>query len=113
MYSRQLCLSPLTKSKWNMLGILIAAALLGIIISVMEEGDFPGWGPMIICVLAAIAPAAIINLFLPPGLGLIGLFLGALSGGFAISATCGMSVKRSCIAASIFFGCQIVLSLIF
>lgn len=96
-----------------MLSILIAAAMLGIIISVMEEGDFPGWGSMIICVLAAIVPAALINLFLPTGLGLIGLLVGAISGGFAISATCGMSVKRSCIAAGIFFACQVVLSLIF
>lgn len=96
-----------------MFGIFIAAGMLGIIIAVMEEGDFPGWGAMIICVFAAIAPAAIINVFLPPGLSLLGLLVGAAFGGLAISATCGMSVKRSCIAAGIFFAVQIVLSLIF
>lgn len=96
-----------------MLGIIIAAGLLGIIIAAMEDGDFPGWGSMIICVVAAIAPAAIINIFLPPSLFFIGLLAGAVCGGLAISATCGMSVKRSCIAAGIFFGCQIVLALIF
>ena len=36
-----------------MLGILLGAAVLGVIITVMEEGDFPGWFPMIMCVLAA------------------------------------------------------------
>lgn len=96
-----------------MFGILIAAGMLGIIIAVMEEGDFPGWGPMVISVLGATAPAALLNLYLPSSLFFVGLFVGAACGGFAISATCGMSVKRACIAASIFFACQIVLSLIF
>ncbi len=35
-----------------MLGIIIGAAILGIIIAVMEQGEFPGWGAMVICVLA-------------------------------------------------------------
>ena len=36
-----------------MLGLLISAAILGVTISILEEGDFPGWVPMILCVLAA------------------------------------------------------------
>ena len=96
-----------------MLGIFIAAGMLGIIIAVMEEGDFPGWGPMIISVLGATAPGALVNVFLPPSLFFIGLLVGAFCGGIAISATCGMSVKRASIAAGIFFACQIGLALLF
>ncbi len=36
-----------------MFGLLIGAAILGLIIAAMEENGFPGWLPMIICVLAA------------------------------------------------------------
>ena len=96
-----------------MIGILIAAGMLGIIIAVMEEGDFPGWGSMIICVLAAGVPAAIINVFLPPGLSVSGYLVGSVCCGFAISATCGMTVKRACIAAGIYFACQVGLSFVF
>ncbi len=93
-----------------MVGLLIGAAILGTIISVMEEGDFPGWISMVVCVLAAILPAAVVNSLLPPGLFFIGLAAGALCAAFAISAFCGMSVKRSAIAASIYLGIQVALS---
>ena len=94
-----------------MLGIILGAAILGLIIAVMEEGEFPGWGKMIVCVLAAVVPAAIINLLLPPGLFIIGLAVGAVCAGLAISATCGMSVKRASIAAAIYLGVQTLISL--
>ena len=93
-----------------MLGIILGAAILGIIIAVMEQGEFPGWGKMIICVLAAVIPATIINLLLPPSLFIIGLAVGAACAGFAISATCGMSVKRASIAAGIYLAIQTVIS---
>ena len=44
-----------------MAGTLFGAAILGIIIAVMEQDEFPGWGKMVICVLAAGIPATIIN----------------------------------------------------
>jgi hypothetical protein len=94
-----------------MLGLILGAGILGIIIAVMEQGEFPGWGKMIICVLVAVIPAAIINALLPPGLFIIGLAVGALCAGFAISATCGMSVKRASIASGIYFAIQSTLSL--
>ncbi|MBI3410831.1 MAG: hypothetical protein HY040_21045 [Planctomycetes bacterium] len=93
-----------------MLGILLGAAILGIIVAAMEQGGFPGWGKMIICVLAAITPAAIINFLLPPSLFIIGLAVGAVCAGLAISATCGMSVKRASIAAGIYLAIQAVIS---
>ena len=69
--------------------------------------------PMIGCVLAASIPAAIINeFFLPPELFAIGLAVGAVCGGFAISALCGMSIKRSMLAVGIYFAIMIVLNII-
>jgi hypothetical protein len=89
-----------------MLGLILGAGILGLIIAVMEQGEFPGWWKMILCVLVAVIPAAIINALLPPGLFIIGLAVGALCAGFAISATCGMSLKRSSLAAGIYFAIQ-------
>jgi|SRR6516164_1448038 hypothetical protein len=96
-----------------MLGLIVGAAILGIIIAVMEEGEFPGWGKMIICVLAASVPAMIINELVPPGWFIIGLVVGAVCAGFAISAMCGMSVKRASIAGGIYLAVQTVISLVF
>ena len=94
-----------------MLGIILGAAILGIIIAVMEQGEFPGWGQMVLCVLAAGIPSAVVNSFLPDNLFFIGLIVGAICAGLAISATTGMSVKRATIAASIYLGISIALSL--
>jgi hypothetical protein len=35
-----------------MIGLIVGAALLGIIIAVMEGGEFPGWFQVIACALA-------------------------------------------------------------
>jgi len=96
-----------------MLGILVGAGILGIIIAVMEEGDFPGWFKMILCVLAAAIPAAIVNALLPPPLFIVGLAVGAACAGCAISALCGMGVKRATIAAGIYLAVQTLISLVF
>jgi hypothetical protein len=93
-----------------MLGIAIGAGILGLIIAVMEQDDFPGWFPMIVCVLAAIVPATIINAFLPPELSFVGLTVGSVFAGCAISAFCGMTVKRATIAATIWFAIQFAMS---
>ena len=94
-----------------MLGLFLGAAILGVIIAVMEQGDFPGWGVMIVCTLAALIPAAIVNALLPPELFILGLGVGAVCAGFAISATCGMTVKRASIAAGIYLALQAAISL--
>jgi hypothetical protein len=96
-----------------MLGLLIGAAILGLIIAAMEREGFPGWLPMIGCVLAATIPAAFVNAFLPPSLFIVGLAVGSLCAGLAISATCGMTVKRASIAASIYLVIQTAISLVF
>ena len=79
----------------------------------MERDEFPGWGKMFVCVLAAIIPAGIINALLPPAFFIVGLTVGAACAGFAISALTGMSVYRACIAAGIFLAIQAAISLAF
>ena len=93
-----------------MLQLLIGAGVLGVIIVVMEEGDFPGWFPLIVCVLAASLPAALINFFLPPGLFIVGLAVGAACAGLAISAFTGMSFQRASVAAGIYLAFSTLVS---
>ncbi len=93
-----------------MLGLILGAGILGIIISVMEKGEFPGWGKMVLCVLAAVIPSFIINILLPPYLFFIGLAVGAICAAFVIMATCGMSFGRAAIASGIYLGIQVVIS---
>src|SRR5262249_5292806 len=96
-----------------MIALILGAAVLGVIIAAMERDEFPGWGKMLLCVLAAVVPAGIINTFLPRAFFLVGLIVGAFCAGLAISATTGMSVKRASIAASIFLAIQAVIDLMF
>jgi hypothetical protein len=98
---------------FGILALIVSAGILGFIIAAMERDEFPGWWPMIVCVLAAIVPAGIINAFLPPAFFLVGLVVGAICAGLAISAMTGMSVKRASIAASIFLAIQAAIDLIF
>ena len=95
-----------------MLGIIIGAAILGIIIAAREGGEFPGWGKMVLCVLAAGIPQLILNVALPPDLWFVGTLVGAACAMFAIMATCGMGPKRAGIAAGIYFGISILIGLI-
>ncbi|MDA1014596.1 MAG: hypothetical protein O3A00_09115 [Planctomycetota bacterium] len=93
-----------------MLGlIIIGAGILGIIIATMETDEFPGWDVMIICVLAAVIPAATVNAFLPDEYFLVGLLVGAACAGLVISATFGMSVKRASIATGICLAIQVAI----
>ena len=92
------------------IAVLVGAAVLGIIIAVMEKGEFPGWGKMVACVLAAVIPTAIVNAILPPEYYLIGLVVGAICAAVAIMYTCGMDMKRAALAAGIYFAVQIAFS---
>ena len=96
-----------------MLGLLFGAAILGIVIAVMERDEFPGWVNLVLCVLAAGIPALIVNLLLPSFLFFIGLAVGALCGGVAISYLCAMSFKRASIAAGIYLAIQTAISVVF
>jgi hypothetical protein len=94
-----------------MLGTLLGAAVLGVIITVMEDGGFPGWFPLIMCVLAASIPAIVINAVLPPHLFFIGSLVGALCATVAISFFCQMTVWRAFLASQFYFAFQLVLGL--
>ena len=92
----------------------VGAAVLGLVIVVMEgTDDFPGWGTLILCMLVASIPMAIIAALLPPPWGLIpGAVIGALAGGIALSWRWGMSFRRASIAMGIWLASQIVLGLL-
>ena len=96
-----------------MVGLIVGAAVMGIIIVVMEKGEFPGWGQMILCVLGAAIPAFLVNLALPPNLFIVGDLVGAISGGFVISLVTGMGLQRACIASAIYFVIQVALGYLF
>lgn len=96
-----------------MLGVVVGAGILGLIIAVMEEGEFPGWGSMIVCVLVAVIPAYLINRLLEPQYFIVGLAVGAVMAGAAISLLCGMSFRRASIAAGIYLLIQVGISFLF
>jgi hypothetical protein len=96
-----------------MLAIILGAGILGIIIAVMEGGEFPGWGKMVLCVLAGAVPALIVNLFLPAYLFIVGLVVGAAGAMVAIAWLCSMTFGRAAVAAGIYLGIQTVISLAF
>lgn len=89
--------------------IAVGAAALGIIIAAMEEGEFPGWGRMCVCVLATSVASAVAGALSPVAPLVVGPAVGAVVGGVVISATCGMSVRRASIAAGIYLAIQIAL----
>lgn len=92
-----------------MLRILIGAGVLGTVIE--GDGEFSGWMPMILCVLATLLPTALVNSYTTPAFFFVGPLVGAVVGGFAISALCGMSVRRASIVAGIYLCVQIVIDI--
>ncbi|MBM3982153.1 MAG: hypothetical protein FJ304_18195 [Planctomycetes bacterium] len=100
------------EGKSPVLGIIISAAILGVIIAVMEEGEFPGWGKMVLCVLAAAVPQYLLSFVLPGSLFFVGTLVGAGCAMLAIMATCGMGPKRAGIAAGVYFAVGLVIGLI-
>jgi hypothetical protein len=99
-----------------MLGLIfvfvIDTAVLMIIISMMEEEAFENWPRILVCSLAMSMSMGIASSVLPGLWALLGHAVAAGVGGLVISALCGMSVKRAAIAAAIFWGYKIALSLI-
>jgi len=94
-----------------MLGLVIDTAVLGLIIAVIEQDDFPGWLRAGACALLMSVVMYAISLVLPGLLALAGFAVAAIVGAFAISALCGMTVKRGAIAASIFLAYKLVMAL--
>ena len=93
-------------------GLLFDAAIIGIIIAIMQKGDFPGWWPMIGCVLAIGITSTVVSTLLPGVLSLLGILAGAAVGAFVISRVCYMDMRRSAMAAGIYLGVRVALSLV-
>lgn len=94
-----------------MLVLVIDAAVLGLIIAMMEQDEFPGWVRAGVCALLMAIAMSVASHVLPGLLALAGFAVAAIVGAFAISALCGMSVKRGAIAASIFLAYKLVMAL--
>lgn len=92
-----------------MLALVLDAAVLGGIVAVMEQDEFPGWIRTALCAIAISLAMFAAASVLPGLLALLGFVVGAVVGAFAISALCGMSVKRGFIAASVFLGYKLLL----
>ncbi|MEM9413274.1 MAG: hypothetical protein AAGA30_19350 [Planctomycetota bacterium] len=90
-----------------MISILISAIVLGVLIATTNDGDFPDWTILIICLAAAIVPCAILNFALPANLFFVGPIVGAICCAATISATLGMPVVRASFSAGMFFFIQI------
>lgn len=97
------------------IGLLVDAAIIGAIVAAMESDEFPGWGSTILCALAIGVVTSVVQIGLAPLSVWLALAAsaaaGALVGGIAISAFCGMSVKRAAIAAAIFLACKVAIGL--
>ena len=93
------------------IGLLLDAAIVGIIIAVMEKGEFPGWGPMLGCVLAIGITSNVVAVLLPDALWFLATLAGAAVGAYVISWLCHMSLRRGAIASAIYLGVRIVLGL--
>lgn len=105
----------------KMFTLIFDAAIIGIIIACMEEGDFPGWlhagGSALLIIVTTVLVRAIFPEELEGFTVFFALFVssaaGAVVGGVVISALCGMSFKRASIAASIYLGYKIAAGLFF
>lgn len=96
-----------------MFSILLAAIVLGILIATTNEGDFPPWEILLMCLAAAIFPTAVLNFALPEYLFFVGPLVGAICCALAISFTLGMSLPRAIFSSSMFFAVQLGLSFLF
>ena len=94
------------------LSLLLHAAIIGIVVAVMEKDSFPGWGPMVGCVLAIGITSNVVASLLPGLLSLLGLVAGALVGALLLSWFCGMTARRGAIASGIYLGVTLVLSIV-
>jgi len=90
--------------------LLVDAALIGVIIAIMEQESFPGWGPML-------GTALLISL-VSSGAGhslegvsgqIVSFAVAGLVGAFVIAWICGMSLGRAAIATGIFLAIRLAI----
>ena len=93
-----------------MVGLVVSAAILGIIIAVLERDEFPGWGMMLFCVVVATVPQVFVNALLPPGWwSLLGVAIGAVGVGFALVLLCDLRPPRAAAAVAIYLAIEVAL----
>lgn len=93
-----------------MVGMIFGAALLMVILTVMEGGEMPDWWTMFLCVLAISLPASAVSIAVGPDLWFLGPVVGACCGALAISFLWGMAVQRAGVAAGIYLVIQLGIS---
>ncbi len=98
-----------------MCGILMGAAILGIIVAVMEQGEFPGWWNMILCVLASVGTEFFLDAALPDELVyILGTVLaGAVVAALALWGIVKMTFVRALIASGIYLAIKIAIAVVF
>ena len=94
-----------------MVPILLAGFLLGILIALVNEGDFPEISLLILCLASAIFPTAVLNFFMPANLFFVGPVAGALCCALAIKLFLSVPLGKSVFAAVMYFVIQISLSM--
>ncbi|MEZ6057899.1 MAG: hypothetical protein R3C01_14460 [Planctomycetaceae bacterium] len=106
-----------------MLGLLINAAVLGLIIAVIEQDEFPGWFNAGVCGFLASAATVGTALGLTNGvdqvdpsgaLMILGVStaVGAVVGAIAVWLVCDVQPKNAMIIASIFVAYKVALSIV-
>lgn len=95
----------------SIFGILVGAAILGVIVAV-REGEFPGWGPMCGISLAAGGTRGLVEVFVPTPLDLLGTAVGAGIAMLLISWILESPLRRSAMTTGIWFGSLVLLSLL-
>ena len=96
--------------------LLFDAALIGLIIALMEQEGFPGWAPMIgTALLVGLGGVGVDRVF--PDLtefprAILSSALGAVIGVVLIAWACEMTLRRAAIAMGIFFAVKLCLMFI-
>lgn len=92
--------------------LLIDAALIGVIIALLEQEDFPGWGPMLGTALLIGLASGAANHWIDGILGVIaGFAVAGLVGAVLIAWICGMSFGRAALATAIYLGLRLAIVL--
>jgi hypothetical protein len=94
-------------------GLIIDAAIIGIVIVAMEQGEFPGWGAMLGCAILIGATRYGVTHYATDGIWPLGVLAGALVGGMVISWLCDMSLRRGALAAGIYLAARFLVHWVF
>ena len=92
-----------------MLGLVVSAALLGILLAV-REGEVPDWGPMAGIALASGAARGLVGFFAPTPFDLLGTLAGACVAAGLITWLLETPFRRSLVTVGIWLGILLVLS---